>query len=133
MAGHYLNDLELPRGMVWIDEMDFVPVEKETERSITGNLIVDAAARVAGRPITLVGTENAGWIRRATLLALHALAANPAGRYTLTLADSRVFTVEFAAGEPITAKPAHGRPELPPSTYPYAATVRLITVDESTA
>lgn len=126
---HTLAAVVLPRGMVWADEFDWSPFEKSAEYSTTGALLVDAGTRQAGRPITLLGANDAGWIRRAALTALHDLAADPdpAAVHTLTLADGRVFSVQFAPGDCITATPV-GRPELPPDSHPYVATVRLIQV-----
>lgn len=127
MAGHLLGGVELPRGMLWTDEFTWVAVERSVERSITGAQVVDQAAKVAGRPITLQGVRDQGWIRRATLLAVQALADVPGATYTLKLADGREFEVMFAPENPIEAEPI-SRPELPASTHPYVATLRLITV-----
>ena len=127
MAGHFLAGIELPRGMLWVDEFNWSAVQKAVDRSITGAQIIDAAARIEGRPITLQAVEDQGWIRRATLQAVQALADAPDGRYPLRLADGREFTVQFAADDPIAATPI-SRPELPAATHPYVATLRLITV-----
>ena len=127
MAGHFLNGIELPRGMLWVDEFNWSAVQKTVERGITGAQIIDAAARIEGRTITLQAVEDQGWIRRATLLAVQALANAPGAQYLLQLADGREFTVQFAADDPIAATPI-SRPELPPATHPYVATLRLITV-----
>ena len=127
MAGHLLNGIELPRGMLWVDEFDWSAVEKSVDRSITGALVIDAMARVEGRPITLQAVEDQGWIRRQTLLAVKALAEEPGAEYALVLADGRGFTVQFAADSPVSARPI-SRPELPETTHPYVATLRLITV-----
>lgn len=127
MAGHFLNGIELPRGMLWVDEFNWSAVQKTVERGITGAQIIDAAARIEGRPITLQAVEDQGWIRRSTLLAVQALADAPGGQYPLRLADGREFTVQFAADDPIAAAPV-SRPELPVGTHPYVATLRLITV-----
>ena len=124
---HTLGLIQIPRGMVWVDEFAWQPVEKSAEYSITGALLIDSGVRLAGRTITLQADTDAGWITRATLLALQALAATPEGVHTLTLADTRTFTVQFAPGECIAATPV-ARPELPPSHHPYVATVRLIEV-----
>jgi hypothetical protein len=124
---HTLGALQIPRGMVWVDEFAWQPVEKSTEYSITGALLIDSGVRLAGRTITLQADTDAGWITRATLLSLQALAATPEGVHTLTLADGRTFTVQFAPGECLTAAPI-ARPELPASAHPYVATVRLIEV-----
>jgi len=124
---HTLDAISLPRGMVWVDELDWVPAETSTEYSITGALLVQSYERLAGRPITLQGEEGAGWIRRDVLLSLRAAASVPGDVLPLTLADGRTFSVMFAPGNPITARPI-ARPELPPNTHPYVATVRLIEV-----
>ncbi|MGQ3054771.1 MAG: hypothetical protein ACT6S0_23535 [Roseateles sp.] len=126
---HTLGDLQLPRGMVWDDEFAWSEVQKSAEYSVTGALLVDAAVKQAGRPITLRGDSDAGWIHRSVLEALRALAASDAvGEHELTLADGRTFNVQFAPVEkPIEAEPV-ARPELPPDAYPYVATVRLIEV-----
>lgn len=127
MAGHFLAGIELPRGMLWVDEFAWQPVAKSVERSITGTQIIDVAVKQAGRPITLEGVQDQGWMQRSTLLTVQALAQDPEGEYELVLADGREFTVQFAPDEPITAQPLK-RPELPPLHYPYIVTLRLITV-----
>jgi hypothetical protein len=126
---HTLGDLQLPRGMVWDDEFAWSAVQKSAEYSVTGALLIDAAVKQAGRPITLRGDATAGWIRRSVVEALRALAAADAvGEHLLTLADGRTFTVQFApVDQPVQADPV-ARPELPPDTFPYVATVRLIEV-----
>lgn len=127
-AFHTLGTLPIPCGMVWIDEHDWAPVQKEMEYSLTGALLVDAAVRQAGRPITLQAVEDAGWIARGMLHDLRELASVPDATYPFTHADGREFTVMFApGGEPLQAVPV-ARPELPPDSYPYIATVRLIEV-----
>lgn len=121
---HTLGAVQIPRGMVWVDEFNWSPVEKALEYSVTGALLVDVGVRQAGRPITLQAEGDAGWIRRDVLQALQALADVPDGTYLLTLADGREFTVQFAPN-PIEATPL-GRPELPSAQHPFVATVRLI-------
>ncbi len=125
---HALGALQIPRGMVWSDEFGWNPVEKSLEYSLTGAALIDAGVRQAGRPITLQGEADAGWIKRGGLVALQALnAADPVGEHALVLADGRSFNVQFAPGLAVEGKPL-ARPELPAEDYPYIATVRLITV-----
>ncbi len=124
---HTLGTTPIPRGMVWVDEFDWHAVEKSTQYSLTGALLVDVATRQAGRAITLQGVNDAGWIARSVLQQLYTLAADPGATYALQLADGRNFAVQFAPGAPIDARPV-GRPELPRAAHPYAATVRLIEV-----
>lgn len=126
-ANHTLAGIAVPRGMLWADEFDWVPVDRSTTYSVTGALIVDVAARLAGRPITLAGEVDAGWVQLGVLRQLHALASLPDATHTLELADGRTYTVMFAPDTPIEAKPI-GRPELPSAANPYYATLRLIEV-----
>lgn len=126
---HTLGSIQIPRGMVWSDEFKWSAVEKSLEYSVLGSALIDAAVKLAGRPITLQGSENAGWIERSVLDALRQLCeANPVGQHVLALADGRTFTVQFADGQAAVSGDPLARPELPPSDYPYVATVRLITV-----
>lgn len=105
MADHTLASVTLPADMIWVDEFNWSPVQRATEFSLAGALIVDVAERQAGRPITLQGAADAGWMHRTALLALYALAADPAvASRSLTLADGRVFTVTFD-DDPIEAEP----------------------------
>ncbi len=125
---HHLAGLPIPRGMVWADEFVWNRVEKSVEYSVTGAALIDAGVRLAGRPITLLGETDAGWIARGGLVALQVLnEADPVGEHALVLADGRSFTVQFAPGLAVEGKPL-ARPELPVESYPYIATVRLITV-----
>ena len=124
---HTLGSVAVPRGMVWVDEFDWVPVERAVTYSLTGALLVDVAPRLAGRPITLAGEVDAGWLGRGVVAQLYALAGSTSAAHTLTLADGRTFTVMFAPDTPIEAKPI-GRPELPSAANPYYATLRLIEV-----
>ena len=126
---HTLAGIPLPAGMVWEDEFGWDKVQRAASYSVTGALILDVGTKQAGRPITLTGQADAGWLKRATLRSLYALAeGDPAATHTLRLADGRQFTVTFAPdGAPIVATPI-GRPELPPDGWPYFITLRLIEV-----
>jgi len=126
---HTLHGLQIPRGMVWVDEYGWSAVEKSLEYSLTGAALIDGAKRQAGRPITLQGEVDAGWIQRGRLETLRQLSeADAVAAYSLVLADGRTFNVQFApAAIPVEGKPL-ARPELPDDQQPYVATVRLITV-----
>lgn len=126
---HQLDTVQLPRGLIWVDEFDWRPVEASTEYTLSGALVYDSATRQAGRPITLQANDDAGWLgmTRAVVQAVHALASVPGATYVLALADGRVFDVAFAPENPFEARPV-ARPELPGSDHPYVATLRLIEV-----
>ena len=64
---HTLATMSLPRSLVWVDEFQWTAPLRAQEYSITGALIVDVATRQAGRPITLQGVADHGWMTRAAL------------------------------------------------------------------
>ena len=71
--------------LVWADEFAWAPVEQSVERTIVGALIVQTAARVAGRPITLAAEDEfSGWITRGALDQFKVWAAIPGQALTLT-------------------------------------------------
>lgn len=129
MSNHTLDGVAIPSGCLWTDEFDWQPAVGSSAWSCTGALIVDVAVKKAGRPITLTGTDDMGWIDRATIAALYALAAAPAIPRTLTIADGRSFSVMFRPGEsPISAERVGWHPA-PPDTWPYkAVTIRLMEI-----
>lgn len=98
-----LDVLELPKDLIWVDELTWSAVAQKSERGIFGTLIIDAMARNGGRPITLQGDGNSAWISRATLRALRAWAAVPGRRMTLRLLGED-YTVVFDHGDAETTR-----------------------------
>jgi hypothetical protein len=103
-----LGAITLPPTLVWEDEFSWMPVSIQTDYSLTGALIVQTAARLAGRPITLVGksdgNQHTGGLTRSALLALREAITVPDATFTLTLHDARTFNV-IAAENPLDAEP----------------------------
>ena len=124
---HNLGGVLLPRSMIWIDEFAQPAMARNVEQSITGALIIDLTLITAGRLITLQGTDEHGWVRRAGLIPLFELAGTATEELLFTHADGRQFYVTFADSQPIDAQQL-ARAELPPANLPYIVTVRLIVV-----
>lgn len=100
-----LDNITLPEDLIWTDEFNWSPRQQSESHSLTGALIVEIGLKQAGRSITLVGGEQAAWIDRDTLAALHAKLSSTANM-TLTLNDARTFSVMFKSGDqPINAAP----------------------------
>lgn len=126
---HTLGLVQIPRQLVWVDEFNWTSVEKTIGYATEGALLIDVGTRLAGRPITLQGVDQHGWLRKSVLEEVRALAADGEAVYTFGHADGRTFQVTFAAEDPVTAVPVAGtRPELPSTDFPYVATLRLIEV-----
>lgn len=124
--------LLLPDDLLWSDEHAWTPAVSSLSYLITGALLVQSATRQAGRPITLVGAADMAWVTRATLETLRVWVAAPlsdtTGRFALTLADGRVFTVAFRhADTPIEAEPVLGIPARTDADF-YRLTLRLMEI-----
>ena len=90
--------------MSWSDEFAWSPLLQATEYSLTGALIVEQATKQAGRPITLIGGRTWAWLTRAEAATLKEL-LNAGDEMTLTLHDSRTFTVLPAGDDPLAVAP----------------------------
>ncbi len=86
--------LTLPSNLLWANEFAWLPVAMSAPRySLTGALIVESAARQAGRPIELEADE--AWILRSDLLTLRAWAALPGQTFSLVVRSEAARTVIF--------------------------------------
>lgn len=122
--------LPLPDDLLWADEHAWSPAVASVSYLLTGALLVQSATRQAGRPITLVGPSDMAWVTRATVATLHNWAAAPfsasSGRFELTLADARAFTVAFRHTDTaIEAEPVLGFPAQSDTDF-YRITLRLM-------
>lgn len=119
--------LTLPEDMLWPDEFAWPGVEQRTEYTITGALLLQAGAKLAGRTITLAAGADYAWIGRTDLDTLRAWALLPAQTFTL-LYRGVTHTVAFDHGAgAIEATPVIDYSD-PDATDLYAATLRLLKV-----
>jgi hypothetical protein len=124
-----LDTITLDGDLVWVDEFQWGSIERSSEYSLTGAVIVSEAVKLAGRPITLEAkSEFRGpiWMSRTTVEDLYAKAATPNLEMTLTLSDNREFTVMFR-DEGITAEAVY-HVMAHEGTDPYYFTLKLMTV-----
>lgn len=122
--------LPLPDDLLWTDEHAWSPAVSAVSYLLTGALLVQSATRQAGRPITLVGPLDMAWVTLATVATLHNWAAAPfsasSGRFELTFADGRVFTVAFRHNDTaIEAEPVLGFPAQSDTDF-YRLSLRLM-------
>lgn len=118
--------LELPNDLDWRDEFSWTPVEHSTDYSETGALVVQEGERQDGRPITLFGGREGGWISRASLESLYQLASVPNQVMTLSL-WGRSFNVMFR--RPALEATPIGREADPLPDHKYALTINLMEVN----
>jgi len=126
-----LAGLNLPCDLEWVDEYGWSPVQSSSNVAINGALVFERSKQMTGRPITLQGGEGFGWMTRAQIIQLVAIADDIAlGPHTLRMPDGVEYTVHFRhdGGTPaISATPLY--PLVPPDdTDLYVVTIRLIEV-----
>lgn len=120
--------LPLPADLLWADEYSWKKVVQRTRQSVTGALLVEAAALQAGRPITLSGEDNRAWVTRTVLDTLRAWADLPGQTFHLVVRDGAPLNVVFGheAGA-IEAQPVGVWDDVQPGDY-YRVTLRFIEV-----
>jgi hypothetical protein len=124
-----LGGITLPDELVWPDEKEWSPVAQESRRTEGGRPVVFAAPLAGGRPITLESRVDRGWLTRAQVDDVLALAALPGASYTLT-AHLASYTVLFRHEEPPAVEfqaLVTYRVDAPPGDW-YTGTIRLRTV-----
>ena len=124
-----LGAVTLPGDLIWADEFAWNPVAQSSEYSLTGVPIINESVKQAGRPITLEAKDSGAgyvWVLRSTVLALRTLAETPGWTGTLTLADTRTFSVGFRE-EGVLADPVRFIAPLGESDA-YTLTLKLQTV-----
>lgn len=141
-----LGALVLPSGLVWSDEFSWSPVAQNMERTLTGALIIEEATKTAGRSITLTGSRagkdytamvarGQGYRGFSSLNALRTALMASGATFTLTLHDSRTFTVapRHDGDGPISAEPLPAYKDFAPAdpddaTLYFISAIRLIEV-----
>lgn len=126
MADLILDGITLSDGLLWSDEFDYTPVKQNIKTMLDGSQLIQEGVAQAGRPITLQGTEQRGWVKRSALEQLFAklTIATP---MALSLPDGRSFNVRWRHNDkPIDAKSLQ-EICVPAPDQPYAVTLRLMT------
>lgn len=123
-----LDSIQLPDNLQWTDEYDVASVLQSARRTLDGTLVTFSRRVVGGRPITLESTADMGWVPRATVDALRALAQVPGATYPLEL-RGQGFMVMFRHqdGAALSATPLLPYAQPNPGDY-YLVTLRLITL-----
>lgn len=123
-----LGQIQLPDDLEWVDEFDWCPVEDSIDKGLSGSLIVQTGTLLAGRPITLSGSDNSAWISRAVLEQVKALADVPQSGLTLNY-HGRSFNVRFRYTEkPYSARPVVFWSGAPDDDDYYTVTIRLMEI-----
>lgn len=123
LGGYDLEDL------AWPDEAAPWGVEAAVATSLAGTPIIWERARIGGRPIDLVGGAGSGWLPRATIMALAALASVP-GQVLDLVWSGKVIPVRFRNEDhpAIEAEPVRPGPDVPEGMKYRNVTIKLMEV-----
>lgn len=121
--------LTLPEDLYWADENSWAPVEQTAQRTITGALVISAAQRIAGKPITLIPIDaQTAWMTRATLDTLRSWASVAGREMTLTLRGvSRAVIFRHHDGSAIEASPIVHYSDVLDTDF-YSVTLRFMEI-----
>jgi hypothetical protein len=119
--------VQLDVDLDWTDEFDWSTTQSRRRYSAGGALLLDVGTKLAGRPLTLQGTESSGWMPRSSLLTLRAWTDDQAASMTLSFRGV-TYAVGFAAVDaPVTCVPV--APWVDPIATDWVVpTIRLITL-----
>jgi hypothetical protein len=123
-----LDGVVLSGSLQWTDRHGYSFAEQERKVTLGGKSVFYSKALQGGRPITLVATEETGWITKTMLDDLIVRASNPGLVYTLNF-HGEVHQVIFRHED----SPALDFAPLQPraqqlSTDVYIGTLKLITI-----
>lgn len=121
--------VELPDDLFWTDEYLWQATEQSVTRTITGAQIIQSAARLSGRHVTLQAPDDAhAWITRSALETLRGWATTPANVFTLAGLRGVSRQVVFRhADTAITANPVQHFSDAAAGDF-YVATLRFMEV-----
>lgn len=123
-----INGITLDHDMAWEDEFKFSPKLGVADRALDGSIVVQTYDKLAGRPVTLVGDTNHGWLKRSTVQALIALENSALFSFDVVIYGV-THTCRFRREDdpPYEFEPI-SNVNSPDANFWYTGTIKLITV-----
>lgn len=125
--------ITLPDDLQWTDEYQWSPVGMVNSISLTGAGIIEEAAQLSGRPITLQSTRSGTFyvapVSRAVVNSLRALSVATDVTMELTLSDDSVYSVRWRHDAPPALEAiavSHIAPHLDPDWYEITLKLRQV-------
>ena len=123
-----LGGITLNPNMLWPERYGYSPVIQEVQTTLDGHPVIYTRTRTAGMPITLVATEEQGWLTKAMADAVQSNSQSPGAMFLLII-GSDSYNVVFRHHE----APAVALRPLLPRAIPLAedyfiGEIKLMTV-----
>lgn len=114
--------------LTWPDRDNYSPVAQQRARTVTGTQVVWSQEETLGRPITLVATNDQGWLTKAQKDAVIAMAQQAGATFALTIGVES-FTVMFRheEGDAVSFSPLISRAVDLSEDY-FTGQIKLFTV-----
>jgi hypothetical protein len=80
--------VDLPKDLIWSDELTWQKVEQEMKYSLTGALLIQEGVKQKGRFITFTASSNMAWLTRSQGTTLMSMRDTPGLVMTLKFLDS---------------------------------------------
>jgi len=90
-------DIQLPKDLEWVDELSWSPISQNISFSLSGALVVEESEQLKGRPITLQGKDQTGWISREVVDNLIKMKDYPGLAMQLSFAHYNIDTEQYGA------------------------------------
>lgn len=122
-----VTSIELPGGLDWADRRAWSPLRQTRTLGLTGKPIVQVAALVGGRPITLRGGADRAFVTTSVCDALQAWADSLGQLMTVTI-DGTAYPVIWRHHDApaLEAVPVFGISN-PPPEWPHIVTLKFET------
>jgi hypothetical protein len=125
-----ISSITLDHDLIWTDEYTAPTAAGSSARTVDGHLVMQSSGIVSGRPLTLRGGADHGWLTKATLDLLRSLSATPGVTFTTTLPDTRSFTTMFDhANHPVIEFIPVALATKPGSSFYFYGTIKLVIID----
>jgi hypothetical protein len=123
-----LGATTLNPNMIWVERYGYSKVIQEVQVTLDGSPVVYTRTWQAGMPITLVATDEQGWLTKDMADAVQTSAQTPGAIYTLTI-GAETFSVIFRHHEApaVALRPLLLRAVPLPEDY-FVGELKLMTV-----
>jgi hypothetical protein len=123
-----IGGVALDDDLIWSDRYTSTHVEQHNKRTLGGRLVTYTGELLAGVPITLNAVSDQGWLTKAQVVALLAIANVPGATYALVFGAEN-YTVMFdnSNGPAVNMQPIVPRSNDDDADW-FTGTIKLITV-----
>lgn len=94
-----LNGITLNPSLMWVDEFNYATVQQKLVFSLDSGYRIYGRQAPNNRPITLVASDESGWLTREMVLAIKAIESVPKAEYILTIRNQD-FNIVFRHDDP---------------------------------